>query len=147
MGTLRLSDDREAIEDFKAALENLASNIPQMDSEDRLNERLETAVNDVLKKWERDRANMSAIAKEIFGVEAVKPAGELVQKIFEKALGPAIGAGAALEGYGLAAGALVGIVVHGITSWGRVARRQREGAFRYLTAVERSRVTFTLGAS
>jgi len=73
----KLSDDRDAIEDLKAALEKIARSIPKMQDEERFQERVRSSVDDALKKWRNDRANMSSFARKLFGAEGAKPAGDV----------------------------------------------------------------------
>ena len=135
-----LSADRDAIEDLKAALEEIAKLIPRMQEEERFKERIQSSVDDALQKWKSDRANMSSFARRVFGSEGIKPAGDVFKSALEKGL-PAL-AGTVILGW--AAGVAIGLAVHVATSWASVREKERRSPYRYLTKLEKAGVVFSL---
>jgi hypothetical protein len=145
----RLSADREAIEDFKSALEKLASLIPAMRDEKRFEERIQSGVQDALAKWKSDRANMSSFARKVFGVDSAKPAGDILKSAVEKGGASLAGtaATAAFAGPKLlawAGGAVVGLAVHTVALWASAKDRESRSPYRYLTQLEKAGVVFSV---
>ncbi len=151
-----LSHEREALAALHEDLQKLASKIPDdIESDTKLKERLQDSAQEALKKWKQNRANLSALGKEILGIEGVKEIGKLVQELAKKAATPEVAgstaSGAIVGGLqsgtllGAAAGFAVGVVVHAISSWDKVRQREATSPYRYLTMLEKAGVAFTVG--
>jgi hypothetical protein len=152
----RLSDDREALTKFHDALQKLASSIPStIEDPTVLEERLRSEARDALNAWEKDRANLSALGKQIFDIEGVKNVGDFVGELAKKAATPEVAGSSAtglVAGYlhsgdvlGAAAGFAVGLVVHAASSWNKVRDRAANSPYRYLSMAEKAGVAFTVG--
>jgi hypothetical protein len=151
---VELSDDREALAKLKSALKRMAASIPPMMNDERLRERLEEQVQEVLRRWKADRLNMSSVSKEIFGTQGLENVGDFMKKLAEKVMSPEIWGGT-LSGtiaklsvdpfLGAAAGFGVGVVIHVVSAVKRARTREKESLFRYLTILEDAGVAFTVG--
>jgi hypothetical protein len=141
----KLSAERQAIEELKAALEGIVRTIPKMQDETALKKRLESGVDDALRNWKNDRANMGSFARKIFSPDGIKPAAELLKSSLEKGWPALAGAGASLV-LGSAVGTVIGLVVYAATSWTSVKEKERESPYRYLTRLEREGVVFAVSA-
>jgi hypothetical protein len=149
-----LSNEWEALGKFREALQTAATRVPKHIGDTNIREKyLNDVVNDVCRKWEADRANLSNFASAIFGEEAIAQPGKLLEKLAEKAFGPAAAGGTAgiiggltLGGLvGAAAGFAVGLVTYASTTWARLKQKEKESPFRYLTLLEESGVGFAVG--
>jgi hypothetical protein len=153
-GLVTLADDREALANLKSALKQMAASIPPMMNEEKFRERLEEKARETLRRWTADRANMSSVSKEIFGIEGFKNVGDFMKKVAEKFMSPEVWTGA-LSGtivglktrpfLGAAAGFAIGVVVHVVTSVHRARTKEKQSVFRYLTMLEDAGVAFTVG--
>jgi hypothetical protein len=152
----RLSSEREAIAALHDELQKVASTIPEeISNDDTLKERLEDGAQQALTRWSKDRVNLSALGKEVFGFNGVKDAGKLIEELAKKAATPEIGgstaSGIVVGGLnsgtllGAAAGFAVGIVIHALSSWHKVRQREATSPYRYLTMLEKGGVAFTIG--
>ena len=105
----------------------------------------------MFRRWERDKANLSSFARELFGEGALEQPQKLMEKVAEKALGPEA-AGAIVGGLSgqtmIAAGAgfAIGLVFRAGSSALKVRKQSRESSFRYLTMMEREGVSFLLSS-
>jgi hypothetical protein len=122
-------------------------------NEDTLRARLEAEAHDVLTQWRRDQINLGNIGKEIFGIEGTKTAAKILEKLIEKAANPEIFTGALAGGVaGLrsapvlatAGGLAIGVLVHIVSSVHKARLKAKESPFRYLTALEKAGVAFTI---
>jgi len=141
-----LSQEWDAIADFKDALQTAAQSLPEiMNSEAARMERLRDAANDILKNWERDKANLSHFARGLFGEGFFDPEQKALEKLADVAFGPE-SAGAAAGGMaghsllGVAAGLAIGVVFRVGRSFVAVKQRERTSPFRYLTALQKDGV-------
>jgi hypothetical protein len=142
----QLGDDRAAISALRTALNKIAAKIPAMQDEKQFEDRLRAAVYEGLSHWERDKVNMAKVAREIFGFEGLKAAGDSLTKALEH-WAPAAAAGAASGTLlGAGPGIAIGLMVHGLTSWGRVRKHSQKSPFRYLTKLEKAGVVFSVSA-
>ena len=152
----RLSGERGTLAKLHGNLQGLASLIPDdIESDATLKERLQDTTQMALRSWSQDRANLSALAKEMLGIEGVKEVGKVVQDLAKKAATPEIGgstaSGAIVGGLhsgmllGAVAGFAVGLVVHTLSSWHKIREREKESPYRYLTMLEKAGVAFTIG--
>jgi hypothetical protein len=149
-----LSNEWEALAGFREALQKGATRIPKGIGDEGIREKyLNDVVNDVYRKWECDRANLSNFVSEIFGEGALAQPGKLLEKLAEKAFTPvAAGGGAGIIGsltqgglIGAAAGFVVGLVTYAGTTWAKLKKKEKESPFRYLTLLEKSGVGFMVG--
>ena len=140
----KLSADRQAIEDLKSALERIVRTIPRMQDEAALEKRIQSGVDEALRNWESDRANMSSFARKIFSSEGIKPAADILKSSLEKGLPALAGAGATASILGWAAGTVVGVSVYAATTWLSDKGKERESPYRYLTRLEKEGVVFAV---
>ena len=79
-----LNKEWEALAAFKDALDSAAQSLPKiMLDQDRRKERLNDLINDIFKKWRRDRLNLSSYARELFGYDALDQPEKLLEKVAE----------------------------------------------------------------
>lgn len=151
---LALNQEWEALADFRAALQVAAGRVPKNIRDNEIREQyLNDVADDVFKKWENDKANLSNYVRELFGEGMLSQPGRLLEKIAEKAFTPAAaGAGAAIAGSlttgaltGATAGFAVGLITYAGTTWQKVRGKQRNSPYRYLTMLERQGVSFAVG--
>lgn len=154
-GLAALNEERDAIRNLRAALEQAASSgidLP-VGSEKIRNEYLNSVVDKVLEKWKSDRNNLSNFVKALFGKDSISQPAKLLEKLAEKAFGPAVsGAGPAVLGSltndavtGAAAGFAVGVLSYGANTWMSETSKRKNSPLRYLTMMEKNGVAFSLG--
>ncbi|PXA90298.1 hypothetical protein DMC25_06720 [Caulobacter sp. D4A] len=152
-----LTEERAAFARFRQALEEEAKALPpEIGNPKILQQYLDDTVNDILARWQKDRAGFTPLAKAVFGDEAINEPRSLLQKIAEKALTSEVGGSAAtgtLMGgltnhtlAGAAAGCAIGLAVHTLKSWRQVAKREAESPWKYLTTLEKGGVGFRMVA-
>jgi hypothetical protein len=147
-----LSQEWEAIAEFRDALEKMAESLPDRIGDPKvLTQRLHDQASDMFRQWERDKANLSSFARELFGDGALEQPQKLMEKVAEKALGPeAVGAIAGgLTGQSLIAaggGFAVGVIFRAGRSAVKVRRAARESPLRYLTMMEKEGVSFSVSS-
>jgi hypothetical protein len=145
-----LNREWEALAAFKDALESAAQSLPTvMLDENRRRDRLNDIINDIFRKWKRDRANLSSYARELFGEGVLSQPEKLLEKVAESALGPTVVG--ALVGdltetkvMGAAVGFAIGVFFHAAKSVSKVNKTQRQSPLRYLTLLEKSGVGFVV---
>jgi len=146
-----LNKEWEALSNFREAIEAAAMRIPKKIVDPKiLEERLNDVANDVFKKWKSDQANLSNYVRELFGEGSLSEPEKLLQKLAEKAAGPTVAG--ALTGEltvgaltGAAAGFAIGLMSHGIATFGKIRKTARNSPVRYLTMLEKNGVGFTVG--
>lgn len=131
---IAMSREEDALYDFRQKVATAAQNIPEMESEAKLESELKHHANRLFEEWNSSRSNMSAFAKRFFGVELAKEGK--VEKIVETFA--AYGGGATLGAHllGLAPGLALALVVRGATVWSGMKKKQKGGQLRYLTLLE-----------
>ena len=160
-----LKSERDALAAFRNELEELARTLPPtMYSEPHLESRLNDLVNDIVKRWQADQANLSSYARALFGEGVLAEPAKLIKKLAESAATPigaesasvaAAGSAVAVAGahvgnltIGLAAGAAAGfavaVVFRAIGTWGKIKTREKQSPFRYLTTLARNGVVFSM---
>ena len=153
-----LKSERDALAEFRIEVEKLAATIPStIQSEPHLEARLNDLINDIFKRWQRDQANLSAYARELFGEGALAEPAKLIQKLTEAAATPTTAAATAAGvtgvhqgnltlglATGAAAGFAVAVVFRAIGAWGKVKKASRHSPFRYLTTLAKSGVVFSV---
>lgn len=145
-----LNAEWEAMAAFREAAEAMAATIPpEISNPDVVRSRLQDAASNLLAKWHRDRANLSAYAREAFGWDALKEPEKLIASSAEKIAGGAV-TGALVGGLtsswllGAGAACAVGVVFHAARSAVKVTRRDRGGPYRYLSLMERQGVSIAI---
>ncbi len=146
---LALHNEGQALLEFRAALEELAKSLPPtIRSERVLQQRLDDHVNDIFKKWDADRTNMSSYVSAIFGDGLLDEPEALVKKVAETATGPTggalIGTMALQSLEGAAYGFAVGLMFRALRAWQGTKRAEAKSPFRYLTLMEKSGVSFVM---
>jgi hypothetical protein len=77
-----LKSERDALAAFRSELEELATTLPPtIYSERGLETRLNDLVNDIIKKWRAEQANLSSYARELFGEGSLSEPAKLIQKL------------------------------------------------------------------
>ncbi|TPI18882.1 hypothetical protein [Mesorhizobium sp. B4-1-1] len=145
-----LNLESEARASFKKELEEAARSLPRvMVDRDRRDERLHDTINDIFRKWEKDRANLSNYVRALFGEGVLEQPEKLIEKIAETALGdPAKGAivgGLTTSSLiGASAGFAVGLAIHTARSFFQTRKTEKESPFRYLTLLQKDGVGFVI---
>ena len=158
-----LKSERDALAGFRAQLEELAVTLPEtIHSEARLEQRLNDLLNDMFQAWQRDQANLSNYARRLFGEGALAEPSKLVQKLVESAVNPETTAGALVGSSaggvagahlggltlgvasGAAAGFAVALVFRSVGVWGETKKAAKASPYRYLTALQKQGVSFSL---
>lgn len=167
-GIYELHEERKALADFRGKLEELAAKEftgPIYDTGVR-EEKVKDLLADIFRQWDKERAALAGTGRRFFGEGVLAEPRKFIEKIGETLLKPEAGlagaGGAALAGAPLAThavtagssltpvlitagfGFVVGVVVRSIESWGRARQAAKDSPFRYLTALERQGVTFTV---
>jgi hypothetical protein len=149
-----LSHERDALLDFRAALERAVSGVPAgMTNSRRREQYLRDVASDVERNWRREQANMSSHVRAMFGGKALQEPGKLLSQIAEKAATPAAaGTASGLVGtltmgglVGATAGFAIAMLTYSVESTLAVRKGARESRFRYLTMMEKSGVSFYVG--
>ncbi|PCE34427.1 hypothetical protein [Burkholderia ubonensis] len=153
---IALADEREALSNLKAELYKMASTVPTMTNEKNLEARLHALADAAIRRWEGDRANLSAVARQIFGLEAsAKGIAEVMNKAVEKFTGPGGITAAAATSIGwsvthpllaMGGGLTLGFVVHSIASIAKAREREESSPFRYLSEATKRGVVISVGA-
>lgn len=152
-----LKSEHDALSDFREKLEKIADTLPPIiHSEDRLEQYLNDRLNNVFREWQSDQANLSSYARRMFGEGVLAEPAKLAQKLVESALKPesaGLAGATATAGYlggftvaatVAAAGFVVAVVFRAVEEWGETKRVARESPFRYLTALQRHGVSFSV---
>lgn len=158
-----LKRERDSLAAFRTELEKLAATLPPVIlSEATLEERLNDEVNDMFKKWQRDQANLSSFARNLFGKGPLEEPERLLEELVKSVVKPegaaavATGAGAAgahLGGLtlnvaaGAAAGFVIAIIFRAARVWTDTRKAEKESPYRYLTALQKHGASFSLAAS
>lgn len=167
-GIYDLHEERKALADFRGKLEGLAAKEftrPIYDAGVR-EEKIKDLLADLFREWDKERAMLAGTGRRFFGEGVLAEPRKFIEKIGETLLKPEAGLagaqGAALAGVPQAAhaaaaggsltpvlvtagfGFVVGVVVRTIESWGKTRQAAKDSPLRYLTALERQGVTFTV---
>jgi len=112
-------------------------------------QRFRDEVADVLRAWERDRANLGNFWRKFFGSGVEEPSGKSVEQLFSRVLTSAVAAaptaaGTAAHGglFATAASIGVGFVTYGVKTASQLIKQDRESPYRYLTLMQKAGVTF-----
>jgi hypothetical protein len=157
-----LQADRDPLRRLIEQLRVLASEMPATDPGRDRETYFRDAISMVLHSWRSDRSNMPAYWRKFFGEGLADTSQRFVEKVAdnlmsggEKAVmggvsgATAVGIGgggiaamatAAIAGAGV--GLAIGIVFHGVRSYFRTRRAEKDSPYRYLTLMEREGVVF-----
>jgi hypothetical protein len=144
-----LNQEWQPVADFREAVEKVAKSIPPgIRDQQTLKSYLNDAADRVFTQWQRDQANLSAYARELFGEGLLSEPGKALSKVAEKVFGEtATGALVAPDMLlGAAAGCAVGLVFHAVNSYRNVSRKEQESPLRYLTMLQDEGVGFVVSA-
>ncbi len=142
-----LTEERQAIAAFRDEIEKIAAGVPSPSDPGRREAYLNDAINDVLRRWKQDRANMGRFCRELLGHGTLRQSEKAMDGLLETVLGPEAGtlAGSAVHGIvGAAAGLAVGYGFKALRTAERMRRPGFEGPFRYLSMMAREGVVFSL---
>jgi hypothetical protein len=139
-GLAALQADREPLRRLKRHVQQLAREIPRMKNSAQRDEAFRDRANDIVKAWERDRANWGKYFKEIFALDAF---GGGMGKVVEKLL--PVGAAATFSAsISPVAGLAIGCLTHVGMSVAKVNKTERESPWRYMTLASQAGATFTV---
>jgi hypothetical protein len=144
---VRLRSEREPLRVLKQNLRALGDEIPIMADPARQEEAFRDKANEIVQAWQRDRANLSKFAREVFAVEAIGGgASKFLETLQSKVL--PVGVPGATVGTLLSAQAGLGIllVTHLGSSWSKVKGIERASPWRYLTLAQSQGATFSISA-
>jgi len=157
-----LKEDREPLRKLLEQLRALGSGISAMDPGKERDQCFKDVASKVLDEWQKDRMNLSSYWRKFLGEDLMIPGEKFIEKVAEKTWkgGEAAVTGAATSAAGAAyasgslgatatcavAGALgglsIGIFSHGVKTYFRTAKAERESPYRYLTLMEKAGVVF-----
>lgn len=153
-----MGEDREPIIKLVDRLREHAQRIPAMDPGPERDGYFQDEVATILGKWKEDRSNMSGFWRRFWGDGVLDASGKFFEDIATKvadasaatisgalgAVAVAAAAGASLTAVvpGGAAGLAVGLIVHGVKTYGQMRGDERNSPYRLLTTLERAGVVF-----
>ncbi|AVC45690.1 MULTISPECIES: hypothetical protein [Rhizobium] len=145
-----LSQEWEAIADFKAALESMAKDIPSNISDPKaLQAHLGERADRAMREWKSGKANLSAYVRALFGegsVDELKDGlAKVAESVFAEPVAGALAGGLTTQSlYGAGAGLAIGLCVQSVKGAVGVRKRGREHRLRYLTLMENAGVSYQI---
>jgi hypothetical protein len=152
-----LSEERESIDALISAVREQAAKIPTMDEGPGREDAFKQAASKVMDKWKADRKNLSRFFRDFFGADSAKLGSDFLSKVADKTLtgltggaGGAAVAKAAVIGssagwvgslsaggvIGAGAGLVIGVIMHGASTYGKQVRREKDSPYKFLTTLE-----------
>jgi predicted secreted Zn-dependent protease len=136
--------NRQPLNALMEELDKRAARIDPMDPGPRRIERLQDETADVLKAWSQDRRNMDNFWKEFFGLGLAESGKKAAEKIFEATMTGSTGLVLASM-LGSVPGLAVGVAFHAASTNFKLARKEEQSPFRYLSLLEKEGVSFEYG--
>jgi hypothetical protein len=161
----QIAAEREPIDKLITTLREQAARIPTMDEGKQRESAFKQAADDVMKKWESDRKNLSGFARAFFGQDTAKLATSFASTVADKTLTGLVAgaatkatvtataaAGSASAGWlgslaaggiiGAGAGLVIGLIAHAGTTYYKQVQREKNSPYRFLTTLEDAGVVF-----
>ena len=128
----KLQTEREPMRVLKREVQQLVTEIPEMKDAAMQEEAFRDRANDIVKSWQKDRANLSKYMREVLALDAFGGgAGKLLNVVQDKLT--SLGAGAVgTQVFNATAGLAIGLLTHLGTSYGKVKKREEDSPWRYI---------------
>jgi len=137
---ISMSQEEDALFDFRQKVAATAKKIPEMDSEEELQSHLSHHAERLFEDWNESRSSMSGFAKRFFGMSVVKDSESTIGDIVKgfASYGTAAGAGAVVsQVLGYAPGLAVALVIRGLTVFADMRTAEKTSGLRYLTLLNK----------
>jgi len=145
---VKLKAEREPMRALKRQIQQLAAEIPEMKDPKIQKQVFRDRANDIVKTWQRDRANLSSYMREVFALDAFGGGAGKFLNVMQEKLIPAGGTGAvATQVLGATAGLAIGLLTHLGTSYTKIQKAEANSPLRYMTLAAHEGATFSVSHS
>ena len=145
---VQMQQEREPLRLLKQRAQELAVQIPEMKDPEERERAFRDRANDIIKAWQKDKANLLNYSRAVFGLDALGGgAGKFVDVMKDKLIPIGATAGPALSFVDATSGLAIALLTHVGVSYGKVKKQESESPWRYMMLAEDQGATFSISTT